>query len=604
MKRLFDELLRRNVFRVAFAYLVVAWLVVQIVNNLVPLLDVPAWVGRAIFILIVAAFPIALILAWAFELTPEGLRRTSQVAATPSAPTVFGRKWDFAIIAALAIALGYSLWGRQDGMDGDTSAQPSIAVLPFVNFSSDPEQEYFSDGLSEELLIKLASLEGLRVTGRTSSFAFKGKDSDLRTIGEVLGVGHILEGSVRKSSDGQIRITAQLINAADGYQLWSGAYDRKLEDIFTIQDEISQAVADVLGVALGVGDRARQLGMTRNVAAYDEYLLGQALARETQPDTLSRAIEHFERAVALDPSFSLAWLGLSEAYYYGTVFLPDRAPEELARERGRTLERAREITPGSPSVLRVLAVDSLARGRWVDAARFADASLAAAAKYASDFDIDHFYGSFLHRVGRSQEARLYLERARAADPLDAEVSFDFSEVLSNIGDLDAAIAEQDRGMTLEGQQALLRGTALLTALAANDRRLIESRFALAIETDVVARSVNVAMFSRLDDPAAAVGQLRGLLSDGSASPIQVIVAASWAAYYGDADLALRALTMVPNDGFAQALAYTIWRPLMSDVRRLPGFKVLVQEMGLVDYWRAYAWPDWCRPTGDGDFECR
>jgi hypothetical protein len=180
---------------------------------------------------------------------------------------------------------------------------------------------------------------------------------------------------------------------------------------------------------------------------------------------------------------------------------------------------------------------------------------------------------------------------------------DLSEVLANMGDLDAAVAEQDRGMTLEGQQALIRGTAFLTALAVKDRRLIESRFTLVTETDVVATPINAAMFSRLDDPAAAVGHLRGLLGDGSANPIDAIVAASWAAYYGDAELALRGLTLVPTDGFAQAIAYTIWRPLMSDVRRLPGFKVLVQEMGLVDYWRAHTWPDLCRPLSDSDFEC-
>jgi hypothetical protein len=190
-----------------------------------------------------------------------------------------------------------------------------------------------------------------------------------------------------------------------------------------------------------------------------------------------------------------------------------------------------------------------------------------------------------------------LERARAANPLDAEVSLDFSELLANLGDLDAAITEQDRGMTLEGQQTLIRGSALLTALASDDRPLIESRFSLAVENDVVGRPLNEAMFSRLDDPAAALGQLRGLLSDGSASPIQALVAASWAAYFGDAELALEALRLVPIDGLAQALAYAIWR-------RLPGFKMFVQEMGLVDYWRAYAWPDRCRPLGATDFECQ
>ena len=208
---------------------------------------------------------------------------------------------------------------------------PSIAVLPFVNMSSDPEQQYFADGLSEELLNQLAQVPGLRVIGRTSSFAYKGRNEDLRQIGETLGVNHILEGSVRRSGN-QLRITAQLIDPADGSHLWSETYDRPLENVFAIQDEIARSVSERMQLTIaGAGD-GRSAGGTRNVAAYEEYLLGISKLRALQPDSMMQSVQHLERAVELDPGFEAAWGALLGAYWQSSSTFPNsgRLPSSVA----------------------------------------------------------------------------------------------------------------------------------------------------------------------------------------------------------------------------------------------------------------------------------
>jgi TolB-like protein/DNA-binding winged helix-turn-helix (wHTH) protein len=220
-------------------------------------------------------------------------------------------------------------------------SENSVAVLPFDNLSSDPEQAYFADGVTTELLNTLSRVRDLRVTGRTSSFHFKDRNENLRTIGDTLGVGHVLQGSVRKAGN-QVRIAAQLSNARTGDQLWSETYERSLDDIFLIQDEIAKSVANALQVKLGVGDVGRMPGMTHNVAAYDEYLRGMALNLDWRAESFPLGIAHLQRAVALDPSFSLAWAGLHTVYVNGASFVPERAVEwrqkrsRSARPRART----------------------------------------------------------------------------------------------------------------------------------------------------------------------------------------------------------------------------------------------------------------------------
>jgi len=312
MTSFWGELKRRNVVRVAVAYVIVGWLILQFADVLVPLLTLPEWVGRLIFLLLLVGFPLALFFAWAYELTPEGLMKEKDVDRSRSVTDVTGRKLDFIIIGVLVVALVYLgvdkfVPDKQPKQETKSVAKApkSIAVLPFVNMSADQSNEYFSDGLSEELINLLAKTPGLKVAARTSSFAFKGKNKDIKEIADTLNVEAILEGSVRRDGN-EIRVTTQLINAADGYHLWSETYDRELINIFALQDEIAQKIISALHVELGAGTAPSRGRPTENMQAYGLYL--QAMERmrlggQGFPDAIRLADEALEQ----DPNFAEAY---------------------------------------------------------------------------------------------------------------------------------------------------------------------------------------------------------------------------------------------------------------------------------------------------------
>src|SRR4029077_8148020 len=255
----FGELKRRNVYKVAVAYAVVSWLLIQVATQVFPFFEIPNWAVRLVVLLLILGFPVALILSWAFEITPEGIKRESEVEPNKSISTHTGRKIVALTIGLAVVAAGLLAFqllrgtshqksGNQPG-DAKGMSEKSIAVLPLVNTSGDPGNDYFSDGLSEELIAVLAKIPDLKIIGRSSSFLFKGKSDDSRTIGEKLGVAKLLEGSVRKQGE-RVRIVAELINAADGRTLWSDTYDRQLKDVFAVQSEIATAVTEQLKVKL------------------------------------------------------------------------------------------------------------------------------------------------------------------------------------------------------------------------------------------------------------------------------------------------------------------------------------------------------------------
>ncbi|MCJ7557611.1 MAG: tetratricopeptide repeat protein [Gammaproteobacteria bacterium] len=341
---LFDELKRRNVVRVGLLYAVGGWVILQFADVLAGLLSLPDWTLRLVAFLLVLGFPLVLVFSWVFELTPEGIQRESELPSDRTTPASAARKFNLAVGLMLAIAVllllanfasrpggteiepatstttvapptppGYSV---ETAADQGKALPPatSIAVLPFVNMSSDPENDFFADGLSEELLNVLAQIEGFKVAGRTSSFTFKGKNQDLKEIGQTLNVGTVLEGSVRKSGD-QIRVTAQLISVNDGYHLWSASYDRKLDDIFSIQDDIARQVVGALKKTLLASQDKVILDKrpTNNLQAYQLYLRGRhQLAKRTQQG-FELALAAFKEAVALDPEFARAWTGIADA---------------------------------------------------------------------------------------------------------------------------------------------------------------------------------------------------------------------------------------------------------------------------------------------------
>jgi TolB-like protein/Tfp pilus assembly protein PilF len=614
MTKILEELRRRHVFRVGVAYLIVAWLVTQVIAAISPIFALPDWFPRAVLILLAIGFPFALIVTWAFELTPEGIKRTptgDDGAPVPQAAST-GRKLDFIIIAALVLALGYFGWDRyygatsqrieaQDGAETTAATTPSLAVLPFANLSDDQKQDYFADGLTEELLNQLARLNDLRVIGRTSSFAFKGKNEDLRTIAQTLGVNHLLEGSVRKSGN-DVRVTAQLINAGDGSHIWSKTYDRKLDDIFAIQDDISMAVADALQVTLGVGELARQQGMTHNVAAYDEYLAAQSSADITSGG-LQSAIAHFERAVSIDPDFAMAWLALSSAYNGAANVIPSEV-QGATLKGNQAFERARQLMPDAPEVLGQEATNSLNRGDWEEADRLLNAASAG----SSSNSADSVRGFFLYLTGRAKEALGILERKRSIDPLDAGLSYRLAQTYAALGNTAAALTETERGLNIANAPTLnMTSLGFLIALAANDRKNIDKWLALMPVSDD-ANDLNVVLVKMLDDPTAALEELhRRAAEPASQTVIGQYVVSQWASYFGDQEFALKVFRGVSEDNPFLG-QWAVWRPIYRNMRKLPGFKDYLRKIGLVDYWRKSGdWGDFCHPmssaNGGDDFEC-
>ena len=328
MAALVSELKRRNVFRVAFAYIIVGWVVLQVAEFLAPLLQLPEWTVSFALFLGIIGFPFALLFAWAFELTPDGLRRTQDVDPDASITHVTRSMLNRIIMVLMGLAILLLLLDRflpDAGTSDEASpaaAEPvaeettpgkpkSIAVLPFVNMSNDKEQEYFSDGISEELLNALAKIRELRVAARTSSFAFKGKNQDITQIGNALNVEAVLEGSVRKSGQ-RLRITAQLINVDDGYHLWSETYDRDLTDIFAIQDEISAAIVSALKIHL-IGEETTNKSKAVDLEAYNFFLLGRHSLRRRTEASLQSAVKQYQKAIDIEPTYAEAWVGKATA---------------------------------------------------------------------------------------------------------------------------------------------------------------------------------------------------------------------------------------------------------------------------------------------------
>lgn len=644
---IFSELKRRNVFKVAASYAIVAWIVLQVADTTFPRLFIPDWVLSLLVVLAALGFPVALALAWAFEVTPDGIKPTAQVSATDSIRNQSGQKMNSLIIGALALLLvviavdSYVLRNAavtepttqvadsspaNDGLvvtaEGDVLTatinpaavaaaalltplggeipEKSIAVLPFVNLSSDAEQEYFADGLTEELLNKLAQVDDLQVAARTSSFFFKGRNEELRAVGEALGVAHILEGSVRKAGN-ELRITAQLINAATGYHLWSQTFDRDLSDIFAVQDEIATAVTKALSISLGAGEFDLP-GMTRNPEAYDAYLRAAVELSSNGVEAYTTAVEQLQRAVALDPQFGLGWLRLNGVLGTAFLSLPAEQTADFPALMASALEQAREVAPTMPGLLLADAAVDRDLGNWQAAEAIYQQLLQQ--NESNSAGVNSAYGYLLLSAGRGAEALPYMQRAKRLDPLSANNPRILSVALLSQGRVEDAIAEANRGVDLGNAAAniFLRAAGMLAAYEAND---------LALGATYVREGgappgqlfVDIADQLAAGDKAGVLDAIRAVVVD-NVSPITTAALVAPAALAGDPELALRLLK--GPDGMTEPRTMgvmNVWLGHMREARRLPEFKQMVRDAGLLDYWRTTGnWGDFCRPVND-DFEC-
>lgn len=455
------ELRRRHVFKAAAAYAVVAWLVVQGASIVFPAFEAPEWVLKAVIALTVLAFPVAVVLAWAFELTPGGVRRTEDAApgskdgADEGAPSHarftpeevrHGRNRRAARWLAVGILVGLTTvgtvgWPRDAGppSTGSPGAIRSVAVLPFANVTGNPDDEFFSDGVSEEVLNALSRIEGLRVPARTSSFRFKGSAVDVRDVAEQLGVAAVLEGTVRRVAD-RVRVSAELVSADDGYQIWSVDYDRQLEDILALQEEIAQAIANALEVEL-TGEAVARLNRRRTVdpEAYEHYLRGRHLTGSRTREDLERAVGHFEAALAQAPGFAAAYSGLADAYAlledYGGWSREEAFPKAVAAAR-----RALELDDLQAEAHASLGHIYYHQKNW-DAG---EAEFRRALELNPSYAIaHHWYGNLLLHDGRPDEAVAALERAHELDPLSPKIREVLGRTLYYARHFERAIAMQE-----------------------------------------------------------------------------------------------------------------------------------------------------------------
>ena len=607
----FGELKRRNVIRVAAAYIVIGWLLLQVADTLTPALHLPDWMVSAIALLLMLGIVPVLLFSWAYELTPEGLKRDSEVDKATSDTSQTAKKLDVITIVAvvgIALLIGWQQFNPPTisteeesqakttdspeptaGARADAIADASIAVLPFADLSPGSDQSHFSDGIAEEILNVLVRIESLKVASRTSAFGFKGQESlGIPLIAERLKVRHVLEGSVRKSGD-TVRITAQLIDAQTDAHLWSETFDRKLttENIFAVQDEIAGAIVTQLGALIGGDQGATRSSVkvtTESVDAYETYLKAQRLFHIRSGQNLPEIIALYEQAVAIDPDFAEAWAGLSAANMV--------APGWNLGPKEEFYPAATEAADRATALDESLSLPYAVRGSVIqnDVISSMEQLDIAVQREPSNIQSIYFRAAFLLELGYLDRTQAEFERCLELDA-NYEICRRFlSFVLLFQGDIEQANKLFEIGL-LRGQSSYefvfadyygatgdTRALALLL-VSMFDSAFTQREAMYRFHTD---DSYSLDAFSR-DFQANTINNSRP-----SNAPILQTV-----------------------ESFSQGLvAAFFWSPY-SPIRRRPELhdewlqvrKALIAKKGIDDYWRKYGFPAQCRPIGDDDFEC-
>ncbi len=625
----FKELKRRNVFRVGIAYLVVAWLVMQVADVVINNIGAPDWLFQSILLVLGVGFPVVLVFAWAFEMTPDGVKRESEVDRSESIRQKTGGKLDRAIIIILVIALGYFVWESRfhappiqtdaavesvsvntsnesinpSGPPSTVSDDKSVAVLPFVNMSSDPEQEYFSDGITEEIINALVKIPGLSVTARTSVFGFKGHQGDVRKIGLELGVDHILEGSIR-SQGNQVRITAQLIKVDDGFHLWSETFDRRLDNIFVVQEEIATAIATVLTGELGLSI-VTVPNKTQNMAAYDSYLQGRALLHKRGPKNLDKAVALFKQTTQLDPGFAPAWAALALTYSVRDL------NTDLLAEAISTAKHALSLDPENVDALDALASVYRDSWQWAKAEPYFEQAMAIDPQSS---ELLEDYAEFFGMVGRFDEYLAVAEKGFAIDPLLGPLADSYTWALMDHGQFDKAIEVIEQWNRLMNPDDILpfwheSYWKMIPLMASGDiAGVIE--LARKLGPGYMATAVRDAVIGLLEDPANVQARdvLRSAVSGENLSELTEYDADAYFAILvliqaGDTDFVMD-LTITDAQKYRFGNVEPIWSPIYKPIRQHPRFGEYLELLNLPEYWDQAGWPDICQRKEDGKIECQ
>ena len=579
MNNFFAELKRRNVYKVAAAYAVVAWVLMQVASQIFPFFGIPNWVVRLVVLLLIIGFPIALIIAWAFETTAEGIKRTETADAMPVAMRKKKHAWIYIVLIGAVLSVGLFFVGRytaenatprQSEAATGSIPQKSIAVLPLINESGDPKDEYFSDGLSEELIAALAQISGLKVIGRSSSFRFKERKEEPKTIGEKLGVNTLLEGTVRKQGD-RVRIVAQLVNVTDGIQLWTRTFDRQLKDIFAVQEEIARAVAESLKVTLLGSDSARK-STSENVEAHNAYLQGHFYFQRRNLEDYRKAVDYFDEAIRLDPDYALAYAERAEAW----TFIGDLTGERpTAYSKGRSdAEKAVAIAPALAEARGALGfvrcfVD------WKFAEGLAELKRAKELSPANPTAND-LLARIIVYLGQFDEAERQARHAVELDPLSTVTQGNMARVLFYAGKLDEADAFARKAAELQPTGASNHRWQVLIAAQRGDGEA--SLREAQLEPDEGYRRFELAVAQYVvGDRQAADAALADLLAkarEGFAYQIAEVYAVR-----GEKDKAFEWLQIAFDDRDAGMLSLLV-DPLMRSLRDDPRYKSFLAKLGL------------------------
>jgi len=598
----FNELKRRNVFKVAAAYIIVGWLIMQAGEVMSPALHLPEWVNSTLAFFLILGFPVAMIFAWAFEMTPEGLKKEKDIDRSQSLARATGHKLNYTIITLLAIALVYFVWESRFQIGAEPVSQEpvaqtvnpvikqkvsppvtqddspdsnTIAVLPFINMSSDPEQEYFSDGITEEVLNLLVKIPELKVTSRTSVFSFKGEKIDIPTVAEKLGVAHILEGSVRKAGN-RVRITAQLIEAGNDVHLWSETYERQLDDIFTIQDEIAREVVKALQIQL-LGEAP--IATSTNTEAYNLYLRAKHFATLGRKG-LESSVKAYQASIALDANFAPSWAGLSVVLrwqgQYGITDLHE-AMEASRRAAMRALELDDKL---AEAWLSLAEIQFYYDWDW----SLADATIRTALKYGSqNAPVLREATWTALTLGETERA---LDLARLAvdlDPLDYSGLLNLATTYWGLGQLQEEERIYRRIRELYPDWPLNTVNSWLASTLARQGKLEESLQYLDLDSENMWQRVISALVLHSLGRHEEELQIRQKMIDeiGQLRPHNIAQIYAW---HGDRDKAFEWLDIAfeQKSSMMHLLVLNSWlEPLHDD----PRWEKLLDKMRLLEYWR-------------------
>jgi len=582
LRNFFSELKRRNVYKVAVAYAIVGWLLVQIATQVFPFLEIPNWVVRLVIAIVVIGFPITLVIAWAFEATPQGVQRTEVADRMPAAPGQKKHAWIYVVVIGAALSVGLFFLGRYTASRKQTESAElpakSIAVLPFENLSEEKGNAYFAEGVQDEILTHLAKIADLKVISRTSTQRFKSSPDNLPQIAKQLGVANILEGTVQKAAD-QVRVNVQLINAASDAHLWAESFDRKLTDIFAVESDIAKTIADTLQAKLTGSEKISIAKVpTANTEAYELYLKGRFFWNKRTGADLKRAIDYFNQAIAKDPNYALAYAGLADSYTLLSVFSAASPQDSIPQARvaaKKALELDNTLAEAHASSGRILS------GYDYDFER-------AIAEFERAIQLNPNYATSYHWISngpltaRGEFDRAITEGKRAVelDPLSMVDNADLGQIYFYARRYDEAISQVRKAIEIDphsylahyylGQIYQLQGH--LTEAIAEYQKAVE------LDDDPQALAFLGQAQARIGQHDKAQKILSRMTEEAKSRYVSAYSFALMFIALGDKERAIDALERAYREGAANDIITIRVDPMLEDLRGQPRFEALAEKI--------------------------